>query len=136
MAVAEAVLSRHIQVRSLNFHVRLRVAAGRSGIMGPGKASLLEQIRDSGSISAAARALGMSYRRAWVLCEDLNQLFKAPLVETARGGSHGGGAHLTALGDEVLASYRRMEQQALDAIGDEADRLAAQIDPKAVSRQD
>ncbi len=122
-------MSRHIHVQSLNFHVRLRVASGGTGIMGPGKAALLEHIRDNGSISAAARQMGMSYRRAWVLSEDLNRLFEGPLVETARGGSHGGGAQLTELGEEVLACYRRMEQQALEAIGDEAELLASRVRP-------
>lgn len=129
-------MSRHIRVRSLNFHVRLRVASGRTGIMGPGKAALLEHIRDNGSISAAARQMGMSYRRAWVLCEDLNRLFEGPLVETARGGSHGGGARLTGLGAEVLACYRRMETRALDAIAPEAERLAEMVAPAPPPQED
>lgn len=72
--------------------------------MGPGKADLLEAIGRTGSISAAARALGMSYRRAWLLVDTANRCFRAPLVETVRGG----GARITAEGEAVVAAYRRL----------------------------
>ena len=92
--------------------------------LGPGKAALLRGIRDSGSISAAARAMSMSYRRAWLLVEDMNRCFRMPLVETSTGGARGGGARLTDLGLDVLNRYARMEQAALDATRADMDHLA------------
>ncbi len=85
-------------------HLRLYLAEGQW--IGPGKAELLGLIDETGSISAAGRRMGMSYKRAWMLVETLNAMFAAPLVESARGGSHGGGAALTATGRAVLAAYR------------------------------
>lgn len=81
-------------------------------VMGPGKAQLLELIRDTGSISAAGRAMGMSYRRAWLLVDAMNTAFRAPLVESARGGAAGGGAHLTETGQAALAAYRALQSAA------------------------
>lgn len=76
---------------------------------GRGKADLLQGIAELGSISAAGRRLGMSYRRAWALVEEMNAHFKAPLVESSRGGAGGGGASLTDLGRQALAEYRGLE---------------------------
>jgi molybdate transport system regulatory protein len=76
---------------------------------GRGKADLLQAIAEEGSISAAGRRLGMSYRRAWALVEEMNRHFRAPLVESARGGAGGGGAGLTDLGRAVLDEYRALE---------------------------
>ena len=76
---------------------------------GPGKADLLTRIRETGSVSAAAGAMGMSYRRAWSLVSEANKAFRAPLVELSRGGEGGGGARLTKEGEAVLASYRALE---------------------------
>lgn len=90
----------------------LRLMYGGEIALGPGKAELLEAIRDAGSISAAGKGMDMSYRRAWQLVEVMNRCFKGPLVETAKGGSHGGGARLTPLGETVLARYRAMERAA------------------------
>lgn len=73
--------------------------------LGPGKASLLEGIRRTGSIAAAGRDMAMSYRRAWLLVDDLNHMFRGPLVQAQTGGRSGGGARLTDLGEEVLALY-------------------------------
>jgi molybdate transport system regulatory protein len=84
--------------------------------MGPGKADLLEAIAATGSISAAGRRMGMSYRRAWMLVETMNKSFQAPLVHAAKGGSHGGGAELTQTGIEVLKRYRAMEQRAAEML--------------------
>ena len=86
----------------------LRLKVERTGIMGPGKGRLLEEIERAGSISAAARGMGMSYKRAWDLVADLNRLFKKPVVRTSFGGAKGGGAALTPFGHEVLARYRNM----------------------------
>ncbi|MDE2089900.1 MAG: LysR family transcriptional regulator [Gammaproteobacteria bacterium] len=77
--------------------------------LGPGKADLLEGIAATGSISAAARRMGMSYRRGWQLVDTMNRCFKRPLVETSTGGVRGGGARLTDLGEDVLRRYRKME---------------------------
>ena len=84
--------------------------------IGPGKADLLEAIAETGSIAAASRRTNISYRRCWDLVRSLNASFRDPLVEAAKGGSKGGGAHLTAAGREVLVLYRRMESTAAGAI--------------------
>ncbi len=95
---------------------RLRVLMGSSIAMGPGKADLLQAIAEAGSISRAARRMGMSYRRAWLLVETMNQSFRTPLVQATRGGPGGGGARLTPLGHEALERYRDMEAKAQDAL--------------------
>ena len=77
--------------------------------MGPGKADLLEAIGQHGSISAAGRALDMSYRRAWLLVDAMNRCWNEPLVATSPGSAHSGGARLTPLGEEVLAGYRALQ---------------------------
>ena len=87
--------------------VRLRVLADSSVAMGPGKADLLDAIAATGSISAAARQMGMSYRRAWMLVDTMNACFRLPLVDTVKGGAEGGGATLTATGRAALREYRR-----------------------------
>ena len=89
--------------------VRLRLMLGNGHALGPGKADLLDAISTSGSISAAGRAMRMSYKRAWQLVDDMNRSFKSALVETSKGGGQGGGARLTRSGRAVLAAYRRME---------------------------
>ena len=91
-------------------------------MLGPGKAALLDGIARTGSISAAGREMGMSYKRAWMLVETLNAMFRAPLVESARGGAGGGGATLTETGQQVLALYRGIEAAAAEV---NADRIAA-----------
>lgn len=97
------------------FDIRLRVMGGDEPAFGPGKAALLEHIDASGSISSAARSLGMSYSRAWRLVEVMNTLFRAPLVETSAGGRRGGGARLTREGREVLGLYRSLEMRLISA---------------------
>ncbi|HEV7256872.1 MAG TPA: LysR family transcriptional regulator [Bosea sp. (in: a-proteobacteria)] len=93
----------------------VRVDLVPTGRLGPGKIDLLEAIEETGSISAAGRSMKMSYRRAWLLIDDLNRMFRRPLVEAAPGGANGGGAHLTAMGREVVAHYRAIESKALKA---------------------
>lgn len=105
----------------------LRVLGKRGPAIGPGKAELVERIAETGSISAAARAMGMSYRRAWQLVEALNRDFRGPLIETATGGRRGGGAKVTPLGREVLARFRAMEDQASAAIAGELRRFQRYI---------
>ena len=91
--------------------LRLRLVFGDDAMLGPGKADLLRLIGETGSISAAGRRMGMSYRRAWSLVAELNGAFREPLVESARGGSGGGGAVLTDAGRSVLDLYRRLESR-------------------------
>jgi molybdate transport system regulatory protein len=88
-----------------------RVMVRGERAFGPGKADLLERIAAEGSISKAAKAMEMSYSRAWQLVDAMNQSFKKPLVESSAGGRKGGGAVLTKSGEEVLALFRKMEQQ-------------------------
>ncbi len=102
---------------------RLRIVLGPDIAIGPGKADLLEGIRATGSIAGAGRAMGMSYKRAWMLVESMNGCFRAPLVTTSRGGAAGGGASLTDEGALVLAVYRRMEAETERAIAGEMGEL-------------
>ena len=96
--------------------VRIAIPLGDSYAMGPGKADLLEAIQAAGSISGAGRNLGMSYRRAWLLVDEMNRCFRTPLVEARLGGSGGGGARVTDLGLEVLKRYRALQIQVWDSI--------------------
>lgn len=91
--------------------LRLQFYCGDEIAMGPGKADLLEAIAREGSISGAGRALGMSYRRAWMLVDTMNRCFRSPLVEAHPGGGRQGGAKLTAEGEAALASYRSLSAQ-------------------------
>ncbi|MDE8346947.1 MAG: LysR family transcriptional regulator [Acidocella sp.] len=93
--------------------MRVRLLSGHVVIMGPGRADLLMHIAQTGSIAAAGRQMGMSYKRAWALVEAMNAGFEGPLVAATKGGAGGGGAHLTALGARVLAAYRGFEAQAM-----------------------
>ena len=105
--------------------LRLRLYFGQGLMLGPGKADLMEGIRDTGSIAAAGRRMGMSSKRAWSLVEEMNAAFRAPLVSSARGGPGVGGAQLTPVGAEVLARYRRVEAAAAAAAGPEMQALQA-----------
>ncbi|MBW8783037.1 MAG: LysR family transcriptional regulator [Novosphingobium sp.] len=108
----------------------IRIHAGEEIAIGPGKADLLEAIGRAGSIAAAARAMGMSYRRAWLLVDTMNRCFAAPLVET-HPGNRGGGAQVTELGREVLASYRALQAKARTAMdGEELQLLQRVIGPR------
>lgn len=95
--------------------LQLRLFFANGAMLGPGKAELLEHIRDTGSISAAGRAMDMSYKRAWMLVDAMNAAFTAPLVESARGGAGGGGAQVTEVGLEVLRLYRALQDKAARA---------------------
>ena len=105
--------------KSRNPAPRLRILIGSATSLGPGKADLLEAISRQGSISAAARSMGMSYRRAWKLVDAMNRCFQGALVETATGGRGGGGAQVTPFGLEVLERYRRTEAKASAAVKDD-----------------
>jgi len=102
--------------------VRIGIPRGEAYPMGPGKAALLEAILETGSISAAARNLNLSYRKAWTLVDTMNRHFREPLVSATTGGPQGGGAVVTEAGREALRRYRALERQAWEAI--QADALA------------
>ncbi|MGB9038913.1 MAG: LysR family transcriptional regulator [Acinetobacter calcoaceticus] len=96
--------------------LQIRILSEQNIAFGPGKAELLEAIERTGSISQAAKSMNMSYRRAWQLVDTMNQCFETALVETQTGGTHGGGAAITALGQKVLQQYRKMEVNARQAL--------------------
>lgn len=103
---------------------RLRILLGESVALGPGKARLLAEIAATGSISAAARAMDMSYRRAWLLVAEMNRVFRVPLVEAGPGGRRGGGAQVTELGRDALARYRAMEAKAQKTLAKDVVKFA------------
>ena len=103
----------------------LRISFPHEDRLGRGKMELLEHIRETGSISAAGRAMDMSYRRAWLLVSDMNRMFLQPVVESQRGGQKGGGATLTPFGDELLARFRKMEQVMKATLADDLAWLEA-----------
>lgn len=123
----------------MSLKIKVQIYCGDEIAMGPGKADLLEAIMAEGSISGAGRKLGMSYRRTWLLVDVMNRCWSQPLVDTAAGGSHGGGAHVTEAGERVLRHYRALQAagQGLEQGGDwrvlatalRAEPKAAQSDP-------
>jgi len=112
----------------------LRVIGAGSPAIGPGKAALVEHIAKSGSISSAARAMGMSYRRAWQLVEALNESFAEPVVVTAIGGTRGGGATVTAFGMELVSRFRAMENKASAAIAGDLLQLTRRLKKRLAVR--
>src|SRR5262245_43156532 len=108
----------------------VRIDLNSDGQIGPGKVELLEQISESGSISAACRAMGMSYRRAWELVEELNEIFGRPVVEPRTGGKSGGGAELTPLGYLVIGRYRAIQKAVERASTAHLSALQAEIRAK------
>jgi molybdate transport system regulatory protein len=100
-------------------HLSIRIDLASGHRIGPGKIALLEAIRSTGSISAAARCLGMSYRRAWLLVEELNNALRKPAVTAEAGGRHGGGATITDSGTRIVDLYRAIEANARSATGGE-----------------
>lgn len=93
-------------------HLSIRIDIGPNNRVGPGKVLLLESIAEHGSISAAGRAIGMSYRRAWMLIDAMNTGFGQPVIEAQIGGRAGGGARLSPLGTDLVAHYRAIERAA------------------------
>ena len=114
-----------------DLRLRLRLYLPGGLMLGPGKADLLEGSAETGSIAAAGRRMGMSYKRAWSLVEEMNAAFTAPLVASARGGAGGGGAHLTAEGQSVLTRYRALIAATLQAGADDIAAITALLRPKA-----
>ena len=112
----------------------LRVMGSGSPAIGPGKAALVEHIKKSGSISSAARAMGMSYRRAWQLVDALNESFTEPVVVTAIGGKRGGGAKVTIFGQELVRRFRAMENKASAAIAGDLQQLTRRLNKRPAVR--
>ena len=102
--------------------------------LGPGKADLLALVAEHGSISAAGAAIGMSYRRAWMLIDEINHMFREPAVITRHGGKAGGGAELTAFGTALLECCRRMDEQARAAIDADIAYLVSMLSPEDARR--
>jgi molybdate transport system regulatory protein len=94
---------------------RMRITDGDVIAVGPGKVALLEAIEETGSITAAAKELDMSYRRAWLLVDELNRSLRVPAIDSAKGGQHGGGSALTDAGRHLIELYRRIEANAAAA---------------------
>ncbi|OFZ70967.1 MAG: ModE family transcriptional regulator [Betaproteobacteria bacterium RBG_16_58_11] len=105
----------------------IRILFGAASSLGPGKIALLESISRAGSISGAAREMGMSYRRAWLLVEAMNKAFKKPLVMAVTGGKRGGGAEVTAFGHALLLRYREIEAKAAAAVAADLKALAKML---------
>lgn len=105
--------------------LRLRVLLGPDVMLGPGKADLLQRIAETGSIAAAGRRMGMSYKRAWYLIDTMNAYFDEPVVISSKGGARGGGASLTDTGKAVLAYYRDVQHKAEAAAQGDLHKLAA-----------
>lgn len=100
-----------------------RIDLSNGARLGPGKAQLLESIEQHGSIRAAGAAMGMSYRRAWLLADEINHMFREPSIFTRHGGKSGGGAGLTSFGETLLAACRRMDAESREALAADLDWL-------------
>jgi len=113
----------------------VRVDFGAERALGPGKIRLLEAVGSTGSISQAGRALDMSYRRAWLLIDDMNQCFRDPVVTTQSGGAQGGGAALTPFGQNLIEKYRSIEAQAIAATKAQLRELEHALRPRVRKAQ-
>jgi molybdate transport system regulatory protein len=113
----------------------LRIDLDDEGRIGPGKIRLLENIQQFGSISAAGRAMDMSYKRAWDLVDEINRICNQPAVERQTGGKNGGGAALTPFGLSLVARYRKIERDAASAVRKDLQALRSDIGrPKKAAR--
>jgi molybdate transport system regulatory protein len=108
-------------------NIRIHISLGDGHSIGPGKAQLLEAVGESGSISAAARSMGMAYRHAWELIDDMNQCFRSPVVETTSGGRAGGGATLTPFGAELVRRFRAIEEASRAAMARDLEALEREV---------
>jgi len=106
--------------------IRLTLVMDSGARIGPGKAALLESVASTGSIAAAARSMGMDYKRAWLLIDSLNSAFATQVVKRTTGGAGGGGAILTPFGQELLARYRRLETAAAEIAASDLEVLEQQ----------
>src|SRR5262245_51254508 len=114
---------------SMTVRLTLRVDFGGRGALGPGKVRLLEAIAERGSIAAAAKSLGMSYRRAWLLIDSLNRSFRYATVTARPGGAQGGGAALTEFGRELVHRYRQIETGAARSAREDMEALEQALVP-------
>lgn len=105
----------------------LRIEFGPEQRIGPGKVRLLELVAETGSISAAAREMDMSYRRAWLLIDEMNHMFKEPVIAAMTGGAHGGGARLTELGESLIAAYRAVEADSVQILAKRLGRVLGHV---------
>lgn len=121
-ASAPTAEARASQLRPIA-RFRMRVTSGDTISVGPGKIALLEAIRETRSITAAAKSIGMSYRRAWILVDELNDSLRKPAVRSAKGGERGGGSELTEVGDALVGLYRRIEQRAASTCAEDVKSL-------------
>ncbi|MEZ5852412.1 MAG: winged helix-turn-helix domain-containing protein [Hyphomicrobiaceae bacterium] len=113
----------------------LRIDFENGSQIGHGKVRLLELIAEHGSISRAAREMGMSYRRAWLLTDQMNRMFTTPVIETQHGGSGGGAARLTSFGHAVIGHYRAIETQAMKLFSKQLAELESGLSTDAACRQ-
>jgi molybdate transport system regulatory protein len=113
----------------------VRIDFGSDRALGPGKIRLLEAIGKTGSISQGGRSLDMSYRRAWLLVDDMNHCFREPVVTAQPGGAQGGGAALTPFGHELIEKYRQIEAQAMAAAQPQLHELETSLRSRPRARQ-
>ena len=109
--------------------LKIRISNQNGVVMGPGKADLLDAIDHCGSISAAAKHMGMSYKRAWDLADFINTSFKEPLIVTSPGGKHGGGAKLTDFGRFILSNYRILVDKTYTSADLEFSNIVSNLKP-------
>ena len=115
------------KLRAPVLRFRMRVTDGDKIAVGPGKIALLEAIASTGSITAAAKSLDMSYRRAWLLLDELNHSLEHPAVDSAKGGLQGGGSSLTEVGQQLITLYRRIERRAEAACRDDIAQIMSML---------
>ena len=120
---------------SLKIRTNLRLTFPGGAPLSHGKAELMELIRETGSIRQAAQRMDMSYRRGWLLTDELNRMFTEPVIATKHGGKSGGGTELTAFGEDLLKRFRAMEAKTHRSLTDDLDWLEAVRDRPAVSRE-
>jgi molybdate transport system regulatory protein len=118
----------------LNPVIRIRIDFSQSAFVGPGKIDLLEAIRDSGSMSQAARDLGMSYRRAWLLIDSFKTTFREPVTLASTGGKGGGGVALTSFGEGLVESYRALEQEIAKIAAKRLRTITAAVNPQTTAK--
>jgi len=114
--------------------ITVRIDFDQGGHIGHGKVRLLELIERHGSIAGAARAMGMSYRRAWLLCDEINRMFREPAIGAKLGGKGGGKSDLTPLGREIVALYRDIEARSLGLFEDRIAALGDRLAPDEAGR--
>ncbi len=111
--------------------IRFRIDFAKNSHVGPGKIDLLEAIRESGSLSQAARDLGMSYRRAWLLVDSFKTAFRKPVTSSSTGGKGGGGVALTPFGTELVTTYRALERDIAALAAERLQAITAAVPPQA-----